>query len=898
MRKVVLLTLSCTCIFFSNVYPQGCPPNIDFETGKFDHWDCFVGTTSANGIQNTITLLPSLPLPNRHELISGNSPQLMDPYGNFPQLCPYGGNYSVKLGNNNIGKEAEGISYTFKIPAVEDTFSFTYFYAVVFEDPSHSAIEQPRFFVTAYDVATGKLINCASYNYIANGAIPGFQVSPNHPGVLYRNWSPVSIQFAGLGNHTVRLEFKTADCTQGGHFGYAYLDVGTGCSNILATAPYCIETNSLILNAPYGFQAYTWYNENYTAVIGNQQSVVLSPPPATSGIFHVDIDPYPGYGCRDTVSAIVLPLSVPDTPAASVYTFCQFQSVMPLTAVTSPRCDLIWYSVASGGIGSHQAPVPATSVPGIFNYYVSQKLLFGCESLRKKITVTVVPMPAASFIINNTRQCQQGNLFIFTSTSGNLQNAVLTWNFGDGQSMDSASASVNHIYTTPGTFTVKLRAANTLSCFTEKQFQVTVVPKPLADFNFPSLVCEGQTPVIINNTSTTGGLSTLNSWWWNINGSIYSLQTPQPFIANTPGQYPVKLVVRTAEGCGSDTAVKMIPVRYRPAAPFTFSQLLCENEIVQFNNGSLLPAAAQPEFIKNWYWQFDNSISNTGKNPAEYFSTGMHQASLIAETNYGCKSLTVANSFLINPKPHVRLNITDSCAMRTITYQASEITGMTIKSFWNFGDGVSQLPNMIYKQFDTEGSHVLTLVNESIHGCRDTVVRPFTIFENKASAGRDTITAMDEPVQLNAHGDPDCKYLWSPASGLNNSTIENPVAILQNDQLYHLDAITKEGCDSHTKILIRRYKGPALYIPTAFTPNGDGKNDLLKVFPVGIRSFAYFAVFNRFGQQLFFTKDYGKGWDGCFRGNKQDPGAYIAIASAVDYKGSIIVQKLSVLLLR
>jgi hypothetical protein len=72
--------------------------------------------------------------------------------------------------------------------------------------------------------------------------------------------------------------------------------------------------------------------------------------------------------------------------------------------------------------------------------------------------------------------------------------------------------------------------------------------------------------------------------------------------------------------------------------------------------------------------------------------------------------------------------------------------------------------------------------------------------------------------------------------------------------LYRLATITDQGCESHSQILIKRYKGPELYIPSAFTPNGDGTNDVLKVFPAGIRSFDYMSVFNRFGQQLLSLK--------------------------------------------
>ena len=374
MKKQAPLLTTLFILFSSFSFSQGCPPNIDFEFGNFTNWECSIGSVDAIGSQNVITLAPSPPTANRHEIVNAASGN--DYYGGFPQLCPYGSTSSVRLGNTNTHSEAEGLSYTFTIPVGVDTFTFTYFYAVVFENPGHSIYEQPRFFVSAYDVASGVVVNCASYDYVSTGSLPGFMKSPQDTGVLYRNWTPASLQFAGMSGKTVKLEFKTADCTLGGHFGYAYLDVASGCTNILATAPYCIETNSLILNAPYGFQSYTWYNSNYTAVIGTQQSITLSPPPATSGVFYVDAVPYPGYGCRDTFQAVIKALPVPDTPAATaVYKYCQFDFATQLDATASPGCDLLWYTTATGGTGSNNPINPSTALPGVFKYYVSHFLL-------------------------------------------------------------------------------------------------------------------------------------------------------------------------------------------------------------------------------------------------------------------------------------------------------------------------------------------------------------------------------------------------------------------------------------------------------------------------------------------------------------------------------------------
>lgn len=882
------------------VYAQSCPPNIDFELGNFSGWDCFTGTTSVTNGKNVISLLPSPPMAGIHEIVRETFPAVMDKYGKFPVHCPYGGKYSVKLGNDGTGSQAEGLSYTFQVPLGIDTFSFTYFYAVVFQDPNHNRYEQPRFFVTAYDVVSGALINCASYDYVATGSIPGFRISAIQPDVLYKSWSPVSIQFAGLAGRKIRLEFKTADCTLGGHFGYAYVDVGAGCSNILATAPYCVETNSLLLNAPYGFQYYTWYNSDYSAIVGNQQSLTISPPPATSGVFHVDIIPYPGYGCRDTADAVIHPLPVPDIPMAdSVYSYCQFARASPLVATALVGNDLLWYPTAAGGTGDVNAPSPSTATPGVFYYFVTQKILFGCESHRKKITVTINPTPLTSFVITNNIQCLKGNKFEYKSTSVNLQNSNFTWDFGDGQSQLLGDTTATHTYTAYGVFYVKLKVTNQPSCTDEKILTVTVAANPVASFTYPSLICENQTAVALkDNSNVPGGLAAVNNWLWNINGSKSIKQNPDSITIKSGGSFPAQLVVSSTAGCSSDTVSRNINVRYQPLVKFTYSKPLCDNEIVRFTDISSMPANASPEYVARWHWRFSNSDSTLLQHPTRLLSKGTTHTRLIVESNYGCKSVEADSVFIIHPKPLINLFINDSCILRTIKYQASDSRNTVNKWYWDFGNGLKISSPLIIKTYNQEGNRPVTLLGQTIYGCQDTVVRPFIIYDNKALAGRDTIAAKGEPIYLNAHGGANVIYNWSPVIGLNDASIENPVATYDKDQLYRLDAMTDKGCDSHSKLFIKRYTGPELYIPNAFSPNGDGSNDVLKVFPVGIKQFIFFAVYNRYGQEVYRTSDYTKGWDGIFKGSQMNAGTYVAVSKAIDYTGKLMLEKTTVMLVR
>jgi gliding motility-associated-like protein len=84
------------------------------------------------------------------------------------------------------------------------------------------------------------------------------------------------------------------------------------------------------------------------------------------------------------------------------------------------------------------------------------------------------------------------------------------------------------------------------------------------------------------------------------------------------------------------------------------------------------------------------------------------------------------------------------------------------------------------------------------------------------------------------------------------------------------------------------YEGPEIYVPNAFTPEGDGLNDVLIPVVIGMKAFNYFSVFNRYGQLLYSTANVSKGWDGNFKGTRQPPGTYVWMAEAVDYRGNLI----------
>jgi gliding motility-associated-like protein len=279
-----------------------CPGNIDFEKGDFTGWNCFTGTIDQNGL---IRLTPSFPTVDRHEIYDADHNQQIDEWGNFPKVCPNGSRYSIRLGNNIAGWGAERISYKFTIPSNQNDFSLIYNYAVVLEDYGHAGYQQPRLTIKVLNVTDNAIDLCSSFDFVVSGSLPGFNVSPNmHNGipVRYKDWSSAFINLNGNAGKTFEISFTTTDCSVGGHFGYAYIDINTNCSSTLAGSVFCPDDKFLNLTAPPGFKSYKWFNTS-NATLGTGQTLYLNPPPASGEKIYVAFLPYSGYGCVDTLAA-------------------------------------------------------------------------------------------------------------------------------------------------------------------------------------------------------------------------------------------------------------------------------------------------------------------------------------------------------------------------------------------------------------------------------------------------------------------------------------------------------------------------------------------------------------------------------------------------------------------
>jgi gliding motility-associated-like protein len=171
------------------------------------------------------------------------------------------------------------------------------------------------------------------------------------------------------------------------------------------------------------------------------------------------------------------------------------------------------------------------------------------------------------------------------------------------------------------------------------------------------------------------------------------------------------------------------------------------------------------------------------------------------------------------------------------------------------------------------------------------------------SAGNDTIVVTGQPLQLQATGG--VNYAWSPSSGLSDANIANPVATFsaspaEGSYVYKVVVSDQAGCTDSAYMQVQVFSSnPEIYVPNAFTPNNDGKNDHFQVVAAGIRNIEILRLYNRWGQLLFDSPStHSLGWDGNFGGKPQPSGTYVWVVKAIDYMGKPIFKKGTVALLR
>ncbi len=647
-RLILLLFLTGTlCSASVVVYAQSCPPNIDFETGTFNGWTCYTGTVASIDSSNVITFnYAGAPVQNRHTMYSAIANAGVDEYGGFPKNCPNGSGHSIKLGNNSAGREAEGVSYEFTIPANANTYNLIYNYAVVFQDPGHHVSEQPRLDLIVQNMSDGNRINCSSFSFFANGSpLPGFQLSPNPGGntpVWYKSWTAVSINLDNLAGKTIRLFFKTADCTFRIHFGYAYIDVNTECSDRFQGADFCPDDNAVFVNAPYGYQTYTWWNSTFTQILGNSQTLTLIPPPPNGMEVAVVVTPYSGYGCVDTLYTTLhdtlsyLANAGPDGVSCNNQIF---QIGVP------PKPGWFYQWSPTTGLNNSLLSNPFATPDTTTTYVLTIRHNGGGCLSTDTVTVRAAKLDKGLFMEGKPEWCIGSG----DSTVLKVQLADSVQWFKDDVAIPGANQSRYRV-TQSGTYYAKLFSLLGCNLETDKQIvNITSVP-------VPSFTVDKPNQCMLNNkfkftNSSTNAVGDMQYKWFMGDGFTATTRN-LTYSYKSPGTYEVLLLVYSSASC-VDSLSTTIQVYTNVSSEFSVDPVCINNPVLPINK-TIEPGNSKVHYL----WDFGNGTSSTLRNPPAqiYPVAGDYIMSLTVSSDHCPFPLSIQRRFVKVEKPAIGIN--------------------------------------------------------------------------------------------------------------------------------------------------------------------------------------------------------------------------------------------------
>lgn len=452
-----------------------------------------------------------------------------------------------------------------------------------------------------------------------------------------------------------------------------------------------------------------------------------------------------------------------------------------------------------------------------------------------------------------------------SSTTQTICNSALpyTWN---GQT-----------YTTAGTYNVVLQ--NAAGCDSTATLILNV--SPVANCITLNLTATPESCERNDGRITATGSGGVLPYRFSVNGGS-SYQTNNIFQGLTAQNYQV--ILKDAAG---DSVIVSIRVNADMCLQLSATPASCNN-----NNGRITATGsggrAPYQFsIDNTNFQSSNSFTN--------LAAGAYEITLRDADGLTVRvPITVGQSQCLS----FNANFTNTSCGRN-NGVISVVVTEGVRPFSYSINGNAYQPDSIFNSLSAGAYTVSVRDANDLVATADLTIATSSL--GAISAGNDTTVLLNQTIQLQINDLDNYGYnqfSWSPSTGLSNPYIRNPSATVSRDISYTVTATAPNGCQASSTINIKTFLKGEIYVPTAFTPNGDRLNDTLKAVPVGIKEFKYFTVFNRWGQRVFHTTAAEKGWDGKINGTNNINQMLVWVAEGIAHDGSTVIRRGSVMLIR
>ncbi|MFM2364251.1 MAG: hypothetical protein RLZZ316_3153 [Bacteroidota bacterium] len=477
--------------------------------------------------------------------------------------------------------------------------------------------------------------------------------------------------------------------------------------------------------APRTINRWYWnFGDGNTATVKTPSHTYLAP-----GDFTVKLAVISDVGClSDTASAIV---SLSNPPIAAFSTqgaVCEKRTVTFQDQSTVPAGNTIikWnWSFGDGNTSTLQNPTHNYATAGTYTVTLVVETSSGCRSVVLSRPVIVNALPAVNFNLPNVCLPVGAAQFTDLSTIADGSQALFThaWDFGDGVGV-STLANPLYNYSGVGPYNVRLTITSKDGCIKDSVKQLTTIyARPTAQFLAPAEVCLSDSAQF--SDQSTAPASSVTEWFWDFaDATTANVQNPKKRWA-AAGTYQVKLYIKSAIGCISDTITKSIVVNQLPTSDFNTSSPACETKLINFTDASLANSGA----LNKWSWSFGNGNTSTAQNPTQTYTTaGSYTVTLNVETDKGCKSTLMTKTVVVNAQPVVNFNMPAIC-LPAGTGQFNDLSTISDGSqaqfayAWEFGDGGTATQKNPVHYYSAVGPYNVRLRVTSKDGCWDTLTK-------------------------------------------------------------------------------------------------------------------------------------------------------------------------------
>ena len=408
---------------------------------------------------------------------------------------------------------------------------------------------------------------------------------------------------------------------------------------------------------------------------------------------------------------------------------------------------------------------------------------------------------------------------------------------------------------------------------------ITFTSTPISIITSGSSVCSTY-PIALTASSTTG------NGIWTSNGSgtfapndttLNGIYTPSAS-DDLAGNVTLIFTSTNNGGCRSNADTINITIFPSPTAAFN-SISACPQDTITFTNGSTTSTGT----IVSWDWNFGDTGTSTLEDPIHIYGTGgPFNVSLIVTSSNGCVD-TLTQVVNVFEKPLANFNANGICLDDGTLYTDMSTVGggATIASWiWNYGDsstnGTVQNPN---HNFPSAGSYTTLLIVQSSQGCIDSISQVVSVLPGPGA----NFTADDFTGNINqtigfsdqsTNGAISWFWDFGDSSTDSTSTLQNPTHIYGAGGFYNVCLIVTDinGCTDticRTEIISMPPE-----VPSGFTPNGDGENDIFYVYGGPFKKLD-FRIYNNWGELIFESSEQAKGWDGKRNNIDQAIGVYV-----------------------